>query len=78
MKRQTTTSQIAAAVNDGWMNGGNFAGSILAGTLVGYLADRWLGTWPWLLIVGILVGAYSGFMRMWVYSRRIEDELRDR
>ncbi len=78
MKRDTTTSQIADAVNEGWIEGGSFLGSILAGTLLGYLADQWLGTEPWLIVVGILVGAYSGFMRIWHYSKRIEEDPRER
>ncbi|MEX1124408.1 MAG: AtpZ/AtpI family protein [Acidimicrobiia bacterium] len=78
VKRESTTEQVAAAMGDGWLNGGSFVGSILAGALLGYLADRWLGTDPWLVIVGIGLGSYSGFMRMWAYSKRIEDRVRDR
>jgi ATP synthase protein I len=78
LKRETTTSQVAGAVNQGWLEGGSFFGSILAGTLLGYLGDRWLGTEPWLVVVGILVGAYSGFMRIWHYSKRIEVDPRER
>jgi ATP synthase protein I len=28
---------------------------------VGWLLDRWLGTKPWLLVIGIIVGAAAGF-----------------
>ncbi|HEX9422413.1 MAG TPA: AtpZ/AtpI family protein [Pyrinomonadaceae bacterium] len=28
---------------------------------VGWLLDRWLGTKPWLLVVGIVLGAAAGF-----------------
>ena len=78
MKRETTTRQVASAVNDGWMEGGSFLTSILAGALIGYLSDQWLGTEPWLVTVGIVAGAYSGFMRMWHYSKRIEEDPRER
>ncbi len=54
-----------AAVADGWIAGGSFFGSIMAGTLLGWLADRWLETDPWLLIAGIIAGAFTGFHRMW-------------
>ena len=30
-------------------------------TVLGYLADRWLHTVPWLMIGGVLVGAVLGF-----------------
>jgi F0F1-type ATP synthase assembly protein I len=41
-----------------------FLGSILAGAALGYLADRALGTDPWLLIVLTLLGTCTGFYRM--------------
>ena len=28
---------------------------------IGWVLDRWLGTKPWLLVVGIVVGAAAGF-----------------
>jgi ATP synthase protein I len=35
--------------------------SVLAGIIVGWLLDRWLGTSPWLLVTGIVLGAAAGF-----------------
>lgn len=35
--------------------------AILGFLLVGWLLDRWLGTGPWLLVTGIVVGAVAGF-----------------
>ena len=58
-----------SAVADGWVAGGSFFGSIMAGTLLGWLADRWLDTDPWLLVVGIIVGSVNGFYRMWEMGR---------
>lgn len=66
--------QIASAVTDGWLQGGSFLGSILSGTLLGYLADRWLGTEPWLVVVGILVGSYAGFVKVWQYMKRLDED----
>ena len=28
---------------------------------LGWLLDRWLGTAPWLMVVGLLLGAAAGF-----------------
>jgi ATP synthase protein I len=28
---------------------------------VGWLLDRWLGTAPWLLVAGLILGAVTGF-----------------
>lgn len=36
-------------------------GAVVGGLIVGWLFDRWLGTSPWLLVVGLLIGAAGGF-----------------
>lgn len=77
MKHDTNTSQVHSAVNDGWMRGGSFVSSIIAGTLLGYLLDMWLGTEPWLVIVGIVLGSYAGFVKMWDYMKKLDDKPRD-
>lgn len=41
-----------------------FTGAILAGVILGYLADRKLDTEPWLLIVFTLLGSTAGFARL--------------
>lgn len=56
----------------GWVASGSFMGSILSGMLLGYLGDRWLGTEPWLLLIGFGLGAYSGFLRLWQLSKDAE------
>lgn len=78
MKQDTTTRQVHSAVNDGWMHGGSFLSSILAGTLLGYFADMWLGTDPWLVVAGVVLGSYAGFLKMWGYMKDLGDEPRDR
>lgn len=78
MEHQTTNQQITGAVHEGWVEGGSFLGSVLSGALLGYLADMWLNTDPWLVVVGIVLGAYSGFMRLWHWSRTIEEDPRER
>ena len=41
------------------------AGSTLLFVLLGRAADGWLGTAPWLTLVGALVGAGTGFWYMY-------------
>jgi len=55
--------------SSGWIATTSFFGSILSGTLLGYLGDRWLDTRPLLILVGFGLGAYSGFMRLWAISK---------
>ena len=35
--------------------------AVVAGLILGWLLDRWLGTAPWLLVTGIVLGAAAGF-----------------
>jgi ATP synthase protein I len=57
--------------------GTEMAASVLIGTLVGYWADKWLGTQPWLFIVGFILGAAAGFRSLYRFISR-EDRDRER
>ena len=35
--------------------------AVISGMLAGWLLDRWLGTKPWLLVTGLVLGAAAGF-----------------
>lgn len=35
--------------------------AVVAGLLLGWFLDRWLGTRPWLLVTGLILGAAAGF-----------------
>ena len=41
----------------------SLAVSIVSCLLVGWALDRWLGTSPWLIVAGILLGSVAGFMQ---------------
>lgn len=34
--------------------------AVVAGLIIGWFLDRWLGTRPWLLVLGIVLGAAAG------------------
>jgi F0F1-type ATP synthase assembly protein I len=70
MREDSVHRQVTGAVSEGWVEGGAFLGSILSGTLLGWLADRLLGTDPWFVVIGIIVGSVSGFYRMWALLTR--------
>jgi ATP synthase protein I len=38
--------------------------AVIAGLGLGWLLDRWLGTRPWLLVTGLLLGAAAGFYEL--------------
>lgn len=38
--------------------------SVAVGVVLGYYADRWLGTEPYLLFFFLIVGAIAGFQRL--------------
>lgn len=78
MKQESSSKQVHAAVDEGWVQAGSFLNSILAGALLGYLLDLWLGTEPWLVITGIVLGSYSGFMKIWALIKEQDGPPRDR
>ena len=45
--------------------GFEFTGCILLGLFVGHWIDKRLGTAPWLLILGVFVGAAAGIFNMY-------------
>lgn len=38
--------------------------AVVSGLLLGWLLDRWLGTRPWLLVTGVILGAVAGFYEL--------------
>lgn len=44
--------------------GFTFAGTMLVLGGAGFWIDRWAGTQPWLLLLGLVVGAVGGFVRL--------------
>ena len=47
-------------------------GATLTWTGLGFLADRWLGTTPWLLALGAILGNAAGIYLVWLRSNRME------
>jgi ATP synthase protein I len=49
---------------------------LIAATLTwagaGWLLDRWLGTEPWFLAIGALVGNAAGLYLVWLRGRRMD------
>lgn len=60
-EKRTQASQAGEVMGVGIQ----FAGSIVVFLLAGRWLDIWLGTTPWLLILGVFVGAGAGFYSMY-------------
>lgn len=41
------------------------------GTALGYFADQWLGTSPWLLVVGVLLGGTAGILAIFRMAKTL-------
>ncbi|HEX9977077.1 MAG: AtpZ/AtpI family protein [Actinomycetota bacterium] len=50
-----------------------FIGSIMSGLLLGAIADKLAGTYPLLVVIGIISGSVIGFWRMWTIATRDDD-----
>lgn len=61
--------------------GPQMVGSILVSFVLGYFVlDPWLGTFPWMTVVMILLGVFSGFYELYkevTYLERVEQEDQD-
>ena len=68
-----TGADKRAMVGD-WSTTGDFFGAILAGLLLGLLADKLFGTAPWLVVLGVIAGFGVGFQKMYEFSKRIEEQ----
>ena len=52
-----------------------FAGSVLGGLALGYYLDRWLGTEPWLLLLGTFGGMITAVSRILHLTRRFDKQI---
>ena len=54
--------------------GTNFVFAVIAGAVIGWLLDSWLGTEPWLLLSLALAGLCGGLFRFFKEARSIVSE----
>jgi ATP synthase protein I len=67
MGKDSEQSKLALALTVGTVISSNIVGGII----VGYLFDRWLGTAPWLLITGIILGTVGAFVALYRIMARL-------
>ncbi len=59
--------------------GTTFVTCVVVGLAGGYWADRWLGTQPWLLLLGLGLGIAAGFVNLFRAIKQLsgsDDEAR--
>ena len=49
--------------------------STVIGLAAGYYGDRWLGTSPWLMLTGLVLGIVAGFVNLFRSVKVAEREL---
>ena len=45
--------------------------AVVGGLIVGWLLDRWLGTSPWLLVAGLVLGSAAGLYEFFRASSKL-------
>lgn len=64
-RRSDRLAQLAQT-DDGWSHSAELVSAVLAWTGIGWLADRWLDTAPWLLVAGAVLGFVLGTYLLWL------------
>lgn len=80
----TRSSAWSLGARDAWAGmdqasvmGAELMSAILTWSVLGWLADRWLNTGPWLLVVGALLGNAAGLYLVWLRSERMDRRERE-
>jgi ATP synthase protein I len=75
---------MAPGGDPGWKSLGEVASigmTMVVATVIGlgagYYGDRWLGTTPWLTLVGLLFGIAAGFVNLFRSAKAAERTLDD-
>lgn len=45
--------------------GAELVSALLVGMVLGWLVDRWLGTFPWVMVFGFFLGAGAGILNVY-------------
>jgi ATP synthase protein I len=51
-----------------------FVAPMILGLVAGFYLDRWLGTEPWLLLAGLLLGMGAGFLALYGVILRLKHD----
>jgi len=54
-----------ASYGVGFRAGVEIFSALVVGVGLGFVLDRWLGTWPWLFLVCFVLGSVAGIMNVY-------------
>ena len=54
--------------------GGVMSSNIIGGIIVGYALDKWLGTNPWMIIGGIVLGTVGALAGLYRITSRLNEK----
>lgn len=60
------------AMGEAWRIGLELVVGVFVGLFIGWQADKWLGTAPWLLLVGLALGFAGGLLNVIRLARQIQ------
>lgn len=69
----STVRESVVGLDHSSIMGAELVSAIVVWTGIGWLADRWLGTAPVLMIIGALIGNFAGLYLIWLRSGRMEE-----
>jgi ATP synthase protein I len=72
-ERGPSRSQTAQLVNLGTL----LFACVAVGLAVGYFADRWIGTSPWLLLIGLALGIAAAAVNFYRTIKTLNESNRD-
>jgi len=64
----------ARSVGAGILVPGMLFGCVVVGVVLGYYADKWLGSSPWGVLVGLVTGSVAGVREMLKLLKKMQGE----
>lgn len=68
------TRRFWVGLDEASLMGTELIAAILTWSAAGWFLDQWLGTRPWFLVSGALIGNAAGLYLVWLRSGRMEEQ----